>query len=125
MKATSLLCVFVLAKVLVLVHRDVPLSLWTPVAYLWQDVAGRAAVRGARRLTRRKRPWVGWAVYALLVLYVAVNVPVACTLATPLTWPMLRAARGTLGDSIAHHATAANVSAWPWSWRPPPRCRSC
>jgi hypothetical protein len=30
----------------------------------------------------------------MLVLYIAVNVPVACTLTTPLTWPLLRAARG-------------------------------
>ena len=38
MKAISLLGVFVLAKVLVLAGRDVPLSPWTPWAYLWQDV---------------------------------------------------------------------------------------
>src|SRR5262249_10206417 len=28
---------------------------------------------------------------------------------TPLTWPLLRAARGPLSDSIAYHITAANV----------------
>jgi glucan phosphoethanolaminetransferase (alkaline phosphatase superfamily) len=109
MKATSLLCVFVLAKVLVLAPREIPLSLWTPWAYLWQDTVVVLLFAALDRATRRKQPWVGWVVYSLLVLYVAVNVPVACTLATPLTWPMLRAARGTLGDSIAHHATAANV----------------
>src|SRR5262249_11575407 len=37
------------------------------------------------------------------------NVPVACQLATPLTWPLLRATRATLADSIAHHVTVANV----------------
>ena len=38
MKATSLLGVFILAKLLVLAGRDIPLSLWTPWAYVWQDV---------------------------------------------------------------------------------------
>src|SRR5262249_61829234 len=49
-----------------------------------------------------------WLLYAALVGYTAVNVPLACQLATPLTWPMLRAARGTLGDSVWHHLTLAN-----------------
>jgi hypothetical protein len=44
-----------------------------------------------------------------VALYTAVNVPVACTLATPLTWPLLQAARGPLVDSIAHHVTPANL----------------
>jgi phosphoglycerol transferase MdoB-like AlkP superfamily enzyme len=108
MKATSLLGVFVLAKLLVLAGRDIPLSPWTPWAYLWQDVLVVLLFAGFCHLTRR-RPWAGWGVYALLVSYVALNVPVACTLATPLTWPMLRATRGTLADSIAHHVTAGNL----------------
>ena len=106
--ATSLLGVFVLAKVLVLADRDITWSVWTPWAYLWQDVLVVLLFAGLLQLTRR-RPWVGWVVYALLVFYAAVNVPVACTLATPLTWPLLRAARGTLADSIAHHITTANL----------------
>jgi glucan phosphoethanolaminetransferase (alkaline phosphatase superfamily) len=108
-KATSLLCVFVLAKALCLAHRDVPLSPWTPWAYLWQDVVVVLLFAALDASTGRKWPWVGQVAYALVVLYVAVNVPVACTLATPLTWPMLRATSGTLGDSIVYHATAANV----------------
>src|SRR4051812_14856262 len=107
MKATSLLGVFILAKLLILAGRDIPLSPWTPWAYLWQDVLV-ALVFAALDLLTRRRSWVGWSVYALLALYAAVNVPVACTLATPLTWPLLRATRGTLADSIAHHVTAAN-----------------
>ncbi len=87
MKATSLLGVFVLAKVLVLAPRDVPWSPWAPWAYLWQDVLV-ALLFAALVYATRKRPWVGWAAYTLLAVYAAVNVPVACTLATPLTWPL-------------------------------------
>jgi glucan phosphoethanolaminetransferase (alkaline phosphatase superfamily) len=107
-KATSLLGVLVLAKLLVLAGRDIPLSPWTPWAYLWQDVLV-ALLFGALDFASRRSPWLGWTAYALLALYTAVNVPVACTLATPLTWPLLRATRGTLADSITHHVTAANL----------------
>jgi hypothetical protein len=100
--------VLVLARVLVLAGRDVPLSPWTPWAYLWQDVTV-ALLFAALAWATRRRPSVAWVLYILLVLYTAVNVPVACTLATPLTWPLLRAARGPLADSIAHHVTLANV----------------
>jgi hypothetical protein len=108
MRAASLLGVFVLYKALVLVGRDMPVSPWAPLAYLWQDVLVAllfAAVDGAFH----GRPWVGRGLYALAVLYTAVNVPVACLLSTPLTWPLLHATRGTLADSIGHHVTAANL----------------
>jgi arylsulfatase A-like enzyme len=108
MKAASLLGVFIVAKVLVLSTRDIPLSVWTPWAYLWQDVLVVLLFAALEYATRR-RPWIAWSVYTVLVLYIAVNVPIACTLATPLTWPLLRAARGTLADSIAYHVTFANA----------------
>jgi hypothetical protein len=109
MRAASLLGVFVLAKLLVLAGRDIPLSLWTPWAYLWQDVLA-ALLFAALDYAARRRPWIGWGVYTLLALYTAVNVPVACTLSTPLTWPLLRATSGTLADSIAYHVTISNVA---------------
>jgi lipoteichoic acid synthase len=109
MKATSLLGVFILAKLLVLAGRDIPMSPWTPWAYVWQDVLV-ALLFGAFDYAFRRRPWIGWVVYVLMVLYAALNVPVACTLATPLTWPLLRAARGPLADSITHHITIPNLS---------------
>jgi hypothetical protein len=108
MKATSLLGVFLLAKLLVLAGRDVPLSPWTPWAYLWQDVLV-VLLFAAFDHAARQQAWAGWSVYALLAVYTAINVPVACTLSTPLTWPLLRAARGPLADSIAYHVTTANV----------------
>lgn len=108
MRAASLLGVFALYKALVLAGRDVPASAWAPLAYLWQDVLV-ALVFAAIDTAFRRRAWVGKGLYALAVLYTAANVPVACLLSTPLTWPMLRATRGTLADSIAHHVTAANL----------------
>jgi hypothetical protein len=108
MKPVCLLGVLVLAKALVLWDRDLAWSVWTPAAYLWQDllVVCLYAVLDA---AARRRPWVGWAVYGLLALYLAVNVPVACLLSTPLTVPMLRATRGTLAGSILYHVTWANL----------------
>ncbi len=108
MRAVSLLGVFLLAKLLVLAGRDIPWSPWAPWAYAWQDVLV-ALLFAALDHALRRRPWVGWGVYGLILLYTAINVPVACTLATPLTWPLLRAARGPLADSIAYHATTANT----------------
>jgi hypothetical protein len=108
MRAVSLLGVFLLAKLLVLAGRNIPLSPWAPWAYVWQDVLV-ALLFGAADFALRRRQWIGWSAYALVVLYTAVNVPVACTLATPLTWPLLQAARGPLADSIAYHVTVANL----------------
>ncbi len=108
MKGASLLGVFVLYQALVLAGRDVPPSAWAPLAYLWQDVLV-ALLFAAIDAAFRRRPWVGRGLYAAAVLYTAANVAVPCLLSTPLTWPLLRATRGTLADSIAHHATAANL----------------
>jgi arylsulfatase A-like enzyme len=108
MRAASLLGVFLLSKLLVLAGRDIPLSPWTPLAYFWQDVLA-ALLFAAFDFAARRRPWAGWGVYGLLVLYTAINVPVACTLSTPLTWPLLRATSGTLADSIAYHVTVPNL----------------
>jgi arylsulfatase A-like enzyme len=97
----------VLAKALVLAGRDIPLSPWTPLAFLWQDLLCVLVFAGLDALLRRRK--IGWILYGIAAIYIAVNVPIACTLSTPLTWPLLRAARGTLADSIAYHVTVANV----------------
>jgi hypothetical protein len=108
MRAVSLLGVCLLAKAVVLAGRPVPWSLWTLPAYLWQDVPLALLFATADHLLGRRR-WASWSLYAALVVYIAVNVPVARVLSSPLTWPMLRAARGTLAGSIVYYVTAANV----------------
>jgi glucan phosphoethanolaminetransferase (alkaline phosphatase superfamily) len=107
MMPLSLLGVFVLAKALVLWDRDLAWSRWTPLAYLWQDllVVGIYAVFDWTIWPA----WVSWAVYCAIVFYAAINVPVARVLSTPLTFPMLRAASGTLGDSIFFYLTWPNI----------------
>jgi glucan phosphoethanolaminetransferase (alkaline phosphatase superfamily) len=108
MKAVSLLSVFIFAKVLVLTGRDISFSIWTPFVYLWQDLLVVLVFAGLN-WTFRSWSWLGWTVYGILSLYTAVNVPVACVLSTPLTWPILRAAGGPLADSILYYATWTNL----------------
>jgi phosphoglycerol transferase MdoB-like AlkP superfamily enzyme len=107
MRAAGLLCVLVLAKLCMAAGQPVPASAWAPIAYLWQDLLVAVLFAAFDALVRR--PWAGWTAYGLIVAYAAVNVPVARVLGTPLTAPMLRATRGTLTDSVAHHATPVNV----------------
>jgi hypothetical protein len=108
MRALSLFLVFVTAKALVLAGRDVPLSPWAPLAYFWQDALVALAFAAVDRLVGG-RPRVAWLLYAAAAGYAALNVPLACLLSTPLTWPLLRATGGTIADSIGHHVTAANL----------------
>ncbi len=89
--------------------RDLPLSFWSPLAYVWQDVL--VALIFFILDTWLKRPRIGWAAYGALVGYVAVNVPIARVLSTPLTWTMLRAVGGPLADAIRHYATVPNLAA--------------
>jgi hypothetical protein len=108
MKAVSLIGVLLLAKLLTVAGRDLPLSIWTPAALVWQDVAVGAVFAGVAA-------GAGWClpvrtVYWTLVLWIAVNVPVARTLSSALTVPMLRATGGALSDSIALYATPLNIA---------------
>src|SRR5438477_7966314 len=93
-----LFLVFALAKVVILWGRAVPRSPWTPVAYLWQDAAVALLVVVFEWAVGGR--WPARAVYGALVALAAINVPVARVLSSPLTMPMLKATRGTLGDSI-------------------------
>ncbi len=103
----SLAVVLLAAKALVLADRSLPASPWTPLVYLWQDLLA-AGLFGVLELLFRRS--VGLRIlYAALSFLAAVNVPVERLLSTPITWPMLRAARGTLSDSILHHLTAAGA----------------
>ncbi len=105
--AACLMVVFAAAKVILLQGRALPASAWAPLVYVWQDVAVVLVFLLFERLTRRT--WAPRVAYGALVLLVAVDVPVARVLSSPLTAPMVRAARGTLSDSIFHYATPANL----------------
>jgi glucan phosphoethanolaminetransferase (alkaline phosphatase superfamily) len=106
MRAASLFAVFVLAKAAVLSEHTIPVSTWAPAAYFWQD--GLVALLFGLlewRLSRRFAVPAYWT----LVLYTALNIPVGRAVSTPLTWPMLRAARGPLADSILLYFTWSNA----------------
>lgn len=107
MRAACLFGVLVVARVLTLSGRDLPLSAWTPFVFLWQDVLAALVFLAIDSLLRRPAP--AWLLYGAAVVYIAVNVPVARVLGTPLTWNMMRATRGPLEDSIRHHFTSVNV----------------
>ncbi len=113
MRALALLGVFILAKLVILAGHPVPLSGWTPVAYLWQDllVALTFAVLDAAIRRTRLGNALGWTLYGAAVAYVAINVPITLVLSSPLTWPMLGAVGGALSDSIKRHATPMNLAA--------------
>jgi hypothetical protein len=101
--------VLLAAKAAALAGRHVPLSFWSPFAFIWQDVL--AALLFVAVDARLKRPRLAWVAYGAIAGYVAINVPVTRVLWTPLTWMMLRAARGPLADSVRHYATLSSLLA--------------
>src|SRR4030095_8784051 len=109
MKAVSLFGVLVVAHLLMLAGHSGPLSPWTPAAYFGRDLLIALVFGTVDHLT--KRPALGWTLYAILVAYSAINVPIARILSSPLTWTMMRAARGPLSDSIRFYFTVQNVGA--------------
>jgi phosphoglycerol transferase MdoB-like AlkP superfamily enzyme len=111
MKPLALLVVLILAKLAMLAGRPIQISVWSLFAYFWQDLLVALAFASLDLLLGRVRGGrvPGWTLYVASVVYVAINVPVARVLSSPLTWPMLGATRGTLSDSIKHHATADNL----------------
>src|SRR5439155_15570678 len=111
MRAASLFGVLVLAKLAVLAGHTIPWSFWTPVAYLWQDVLAVLLFAALDLLTQKigKKDRFTRLLYWALAIYAALNIPVGRALSTPLTWPMLRAARGPLADSLLLYATFANT----------------
>jgi phosphoglycerol transferase MdoB-like AlkP superfamily enzyme len=106
MRAASLLLVFLMAKVAILWGHAAPLTAWSLIAYAWQDVLV-ALLFAALDLGLKNR--IAWLLYWTLAIYAAINIPVGRALSTPLTRPMLRAARGPLSDSILLYVTPTNI----------------
>jgi glucan phosphoethanolaminetransferase (alkaline phosphatase superfamily) len=109
MRAIGLFCTLAVAHLLMLSGRTVVLSPWSPMAYFWPDVLVGLLFAGFEHLVRREN--VLRVLYAILVAYIAINVPVAWALSSPLTWTMMRAAGGPLRDSIVHYFTLRNFAA--------------
>jgi arylsulfatase A-like enzyme len=107
-RAASLFGVLVFAKLLTLAGRDLPFSPWAPLAYVWQDIA--VALLFGIVDAAVGRPAVGRLLYAAAVTYIAINVPVTLVLSSPLTLPMIRAARGPLADSLTSQLTLINLA---------------
>ena len=111
MRSVSLLLVFVLAKLVIVWGHAAPVTGWSLLAYVWQDVMvalvfgafdiALQRIRGATRIV--------WAIYWAIAIYTAINIPVGRVVSTPLTRPMLRAARGPLADSMLIYLTATNI----------------
>src|SRR5206468_7684936 len=97
------------ARAAVLAGRDVPVSFWSLPAYLWQDLLVVLLFFAVDSRLRRSR--LGWTMYAVLVAYIAFNVPVTRVLSTPLTWVVIRAARGPLADAVLHYVTFSTLLA--------------
>jgi len=103
----SLFVTLVCAHLLMLAGKPVELSVWSVPAFLWQDAA---LALGFGLLTHWvRRPFIVWPLYAAIAAYAAINAVVAQVLPSPLTPAMWRAARGTLGDSIAWYANLPNL----------------
>ena len=54
MRSASLLGVLILAKLCMLIGREVPRSAWVPIAYFWQDLLVVALFAAVDTLARRR-----------------------------------------------------------------------
>jgi phosphoglycerol transferase MdoB-like AlkP superfamily enzyme len=97
------------ARVTILAGHPLPVSIWSPLVYVWQDVL--VTLLFVAIDWRIHRPGLAWTIYGVLVAYIALNVPVARVLSTPLTRTVLRAAAGPLADAILHYVTVGNLIA--------------
>src|SRR5436190_7892936 len=109
MKALALFGTLAVAKLLAVAGRDLPASIWMPLALLWQD-ALVALLFAAADAALKKKPVLIWGLFWLITGYVAVNVALTRVLSSPLTWQMSQAAGGALADSIRHYLTPINFA---------------
>ncbi len=109
-KAIVLFVVMVVAKAAAMGGHGIPWSPWTVAAYVWQDATVAAIfgltawLMGPGDAGRKTASMLFWT----FVAFSTVNIPIGRALGTALTWPMLRAARGALADSLLLHATLTN-----------------
>ncbi len=113
-RAFALAVALVIAKLLVLVLRASdgiapPPSFATPLVLLYQDAWVVLAFLALD--IALARPRLMFALGLVLVVYAAINVPVARLFSTPLTASMLAAVGGALSDSAGDQMTLANVLA--------------
>lgn len=110
MRGASLLVVFLVAKLAMLWGHAMPFGGWSVVAYAWQDLLVALVFVTFDNALRNMgaTPRIALGLYWALVVYVAINIPVGRVVSTPLTWPMIRAARGPLADSIVLYITPTN-----------------
>jgi len=111
MRGASLLLVFLMAKLAVVWGHSEPLTCLALVAYVWQDVMIALAYAALDTSLEKMgaTPRIAWAIYWVVSIYAAINIPVGRVVFTPLTRPMLRAARGPLADSMLEYVTASNI----------------
>lgn len=106
----ALFLVLVGGKLAAMGGHGVPLTPWSIIAFTWQEAVIVSTVGLLERATAGSRTrLVVVAAYWGLIACVAVNIPIGRALATPLTWPMLRATGGALADSLFLHVTWTNV----------------
>src|SRR5262245_20389048 len=98
MNGPSLLSVLLVARGLTLAGSHLPMSGWSCIAFVWQDVALALGFAIVARVVRVR--WLVSAAYVVIVIYTAVNVPIARTLSSPLTSRMIGAAGAPLTDSL-------------------------
>lgn len=108
----SLLGVLALSKILALWDRPMAWSASTVLGFVWQDVLVALIFTAIETIASRWRHQrrITAALYWLLTAHAAVNVVVVRVLGTPVTWPMLRATRGALADSIVFYLTWPNAA---------------
>jgi glucan phosphoethanolaminetransferase (alkaline phosphatase superfamily) len=110
MRVAGIAAVLLVFRIAALADHQLVWSVWSPIAYLWQDMA-TILLYAALDRALTAMPRAAWSAYAVCVLYVAGGIPVTRIMSTPMTLTMWRAAGGALGDSIRYYVTVANV-AW-------------
>lgn len=91
------------------------LDAWSPLAFVYQDVAVVLGVvlidLALTRARSSAADYAAWSLVWMLIAYSAFNVTVARVFSTPLTVSMLGAAGGALSDSIFAQVTPGNLTA--------------